>query len=448
MCDGLYPKTFPEVKGTLENFRKQKYGKAPINCEEIKREFEKPEIFEYLGRSRHRERGIFFNTVQFGDGFENCIFSSEKCIALIKENVTIEDRFFIMDATFRITARGIFMQSLIIHAQFGNKTFPIVFVLMSRKTTNAYYSVLKYVHENLIPLVGSGIIIDFEKAERLAISRLNTGIVIYGCWFHFCQALRRKLASLGELFELVRMNDEAKTIFSQFQCLALLPADMIEDAFKKLSKKALKISLLFAQFIDYFDKEWIKIVKPKHFSVFMRGTRTTGSAESYNHLVNQRFKTHGNFFHFCETLQSEEVVIATQLENYVTGTIQRDKQPKYLKKRHKNIWKYSKMLKNGDIKPMLFLAIMANSKNHIVYADSDISMHEKEIQMSSEKEYFGNADNVVYQEFDDSSSDSENDDTDIISTRGAMSPSPSPSTASSSSSGSARQVNSGPVIGK
>lgn len=289
---------------------------------------------------------------------------------------------------------------------------------MSRKTADAYYSVLKYVHENLIPLVGAGIIIDFEKAERLAISRLNTGILIYGCWFHFCQALRRKLASMGELFELVRTNENAKNIFTQFQCLALLPADLIEPTFKELAKKALKLSTLFAPFVDYFDREWIKIVKPHHFSVFMRGVRTTGAAESFNHQINQRFKTHGNFFHFCETLQKEEVVIAQQLENYIEGTIQRQKVPTYLKNRHKLIRKHSLMLQRKEISPMVFLATMANRKNHIVYADEDISLNEKEIELSERIELYGNEDDVIYQEFNDSSSASENSDIEDTSAKG------------------------------
>lgn len=48
-CESAFPKTFQEVKKTIENIRKQKYGKPPTNCEEIKTEFEKPEIFENLG---------------------------------------------------------------------------------------------------------------------------------------------------------------------------------------------------------------------------------------------------------------------------------------------------------------------------------------------------------------------------------------------------------------
>lgn len=375
---------------------------------EIQREFEKTHVFDALGLSRHHERGIFFNTAQTGDGFENCIFSSPKSISLIKENVDIKDRFFLMDATFRVSPRGIFNQLLVIHVQFGKKTFPVIYALMSQKTTKAYMNVLQYVHDNLLPIDGSGIIIDFEKAERLAISKLNTGINILGCWFHFCQALRRKMASIAELFALVRKEEKAKDIFSQFQCLPLLPYAIIESTFKDLAKKALRVSTLFSIFIDYFNREWIKIVKPIHFSVFMRGTKSTGSAESFNRQMNQRFKTHGNFYHFCETLQKEEVVIAQQLENYIGGSMQHQKQPKYLKKRNAAIKKYSIMLQNDEISPMTFLATMANRKHHILYADDDISLND--LELNSTPELFGGDDDAVY--VLNESSDSSDSDTE------------------------------------
>lgn len=407
LCDDGFPRTFDEVKRTIENCRQQKYGKPPQNCEEIQREFAKKEIYESLGLSLHQDRGVFFNTVQFGDGFENCIFSSSKSISLIKEHINEENRFFLMDATFRVTPRSNFTQFLVIHIQFGKKTFPIIYVLMSRKTTAAYLSVLRYVNDNLIPIVGEGIIIDFEKAERLALAKLNTGISILGCWFHFCQCLRKKLATIGDLFQLCREDVKAKEIFSQFQCLPLLPADVIEITFKELAKKALRTSLKFATFVDYFDREWIKIVKPKHFSVFMRGTKTTGAAENFNHQMNARFKTHANLYHFCESLLKEEVVIAESLRNYIEGSMQKIKMPKFYRKRNRAIKKYSKMLQNEEISPMMFLTTMANRKNHIVYEEIDISVEEAEIE-GNQSDLFGGDDETVYKEYplDDMSEDS------------------------------------------
>lgn len=116
-----YPKNFSEISRTLEDIRKQKYGKPPKNGEEIKEEFNKPNVYQNLGLSLHHERGTFFNTMQITDTFENCIFSSSKSISLILENTTESSRFFLMDGTFRVTPRGIFQQVLILHFQYGIK---------------------------------------------------------------------------------------------------------------------------------------------------------------------------------------------------------------------------------------------------------------------------------------------------------------------------------------
>lgn len=153
---------------------------------------------------------------------------------------------------------------------------------MSRKTTEAYKNVLEYVNENLIGLQGRGIITDFEKAMRSAINQVVPELKTFGCWFHFCQALRRKVASMKELFELIQNNPLCYTIFRKFQCLALLPHQKIEAVFIELCKNALKQSNLFCDFIDYMDKEWMKTVKPHNFSIFMQETRTTSGAESFN----------------------------------------------------------------------------------------------------------------------------------------------------------------------
>lgn len=272
---------------------------------------------------------------------------------------------------------------------------------MTRRTKDAYFSVFKYIHENLIPLIGKGIIIDFEKAIRLALKELEIGIYILGCWFHFCQSLRRKMATLPELFNLIRSNENAKSLFRQFQCLALLPTEMIEKAFHILSKEALKLSTLFSPFIDYFDKEWIKIVKPIHFSVYMRGTRTTALAEAFNGSINKRFKTHSNLFNFCDSLLTEEVTICQQLENDMNGTIQKNNQSQFYKRRNKLIREYSLKLKDEDMDPMLFLKVMANQKNRILYADNEISCEQSAVEVASQTELYGALDSVVYETVDE-----------------------------------------------
>lgn len=249
-------------------------------------------------------------------------------------------------------------------------------------------------HENLFPITGRGIIIDFEKAMRAALNQLKSGIKIHGCWFHFCQSLRRKVASIKPLFELIRKDNTAKEIFRRFQCLALLPANRVESVFLKISREALKYPC-FADFVDYFNDEWIKRVKPQHFSVFLMDTRTTGAAEAFNGKSNRMFKTHGNFFHFCEVLQKEEVTKATLLENEIEGTIQKSCQKKFYKKRSELIKEYSMRLRDGQIDTTLFLKTMANPKNLLVFSDSQISVLDAEVEFSTNTELFEGPNDIV-----------------------------------------------------
>lgn len=196
------------------------------------------------------------------------------------------------------------------------------------------------------------------------------------------------MASLIDLHSAIRNDTEGsmRDIFRRFQCLALLPADDIEQVFLKLSQDALKLSVHFAKFIDYFDHERVYRVKPQHFSVFLRGTRTTSAAESFNAKVNKAFKTHGNFYHFCEKLQLEELASTEDLEKYVNGKIAKTYRKPFLKERSELITKYSMLLKTRKIAPYMFLKTMANIKNKIIYSDSDISLNDVEVELSNQTE--------------------------------------------------------------
>lgn len=280
---------------------------------------------------------------------------------------------------------------------------------MSRRTIEAYESAFNYIHEHLIPLRGQGIIMDFEKAMRKGLMKVlkanHSNMTILGCWFHYTQALRRKLAKISALFEKVKTNDEYKDIFRRFQCLPLLPLQYIESTFKSLSKKALKLDKnCFSSFINYFYDEWIKIVTPYHFCLYMRDTRTTAIAEAFNGNVNKLFKTHGNFFLFCETLQKVEAATSTLLENYINGTQQKDTRAAFYKKRSKFIKKVSIEYKNN---PNLLLNALANPKNKALYADNEITTEIEDIELATNVELYGNEDGAVYKEIEmsDDSSD-------------------------------------------
>lgn len=195
---------------------------------------------------------------------------------------------------------------------------------MTRKTRKAYRNALKYIHENITPLRGKAIIMDFEQAMRSGFSDVIPDMIVLGCWFHHCQALRRMAASFPKLFDLILKNDNVRIFFRQFQCLALLPADLIEKEFRRLSREVLRAFPEFAKFVEYYQNQWIRRVKPHNFSVFLQDTRTTAAAEAFNGKVNSQFKTHGDFYSFVESLQKEELLKTEELEHDTEGAIQHD----------------------------------------------------------------------------------------------------------------------------
>lgn len=257
---------------------------------------------------------------------------------------------------------------------------------MTKRTVQAYIGALKYVHEKLIELVGQGIIIDFEQAMRTAIKTLFPELAVFGCWFHHCQALRRAVASNKKLFHLIRNNPDAKLLFRQFQCLALLPADRIETAFVWLLRQTLEEHNFseFAPFLEYYKNQWLLRVKPQSYSVFMRHTRTTAAAEASNGKGNKVFKTHGSFFSFVETLRSQEAVSSDNFERNVNGSKQVDERKPYYKKRSKLIEQYPTLLRDKRINHKQFIRTMANESNDVVFAEKSISVEEIDISNSVE----------------------------------------------------------------
>lgn len=128
-CDGPFPRNFDTYERTLRDLRKTRYGKSPSTPHEIEEEFRKPEILNSLGTSLFKESGAIYNGIQLEDGYSNTIFSSPHSIELVKKHLKTNERFYLMDATFNITPRGMFQQVLIIHIKYGIKVRSIYMFL-------------------------------------------------------------------------------------------------------------------------------------------------------------------------------------------------------------------------------------------------------------------------------------------------------------------------------
>lgn len=64
---------------------------------------------------------------------------------------------------------------------------------MSRKTQLAYDSVFAYIDQNVLQLRGvASFTTDYEVAMRNSLRLLDPLAQLFACYFHFCQAVKRR----------------------------------------------------------------------------------------------------------------------------------------------------------------------------------------------------------------------------------------------------------------
>lgn len=133
---------------------------------------------------------------------------------------------------------------------------------MSRKTRRAYEHLFKYLKKNIIDLEnGASIMTDFECAMRNALRAVFPGIELNCCWFHFTQAAKKRAMQTPQLIPYLLQNTKAREIYYKLLSLPLLPPKDIIPQFQRLKVLALaKNKSVFADFIKYYEKQWIKKV--------------------------------------------------------------------------------------------------------------------------------------------------------------------------------------------
>ncbi len=105
-----------------------------------------------------------------------------------------------VDGTFKAVPK-IFTQLLTLHTKYLGKHWPCVHVLCSSKSKETYMLMYSNIKQKLnavgmVPRPKS-INVDFELAMICAIRAQYPNSSIHGCYFHFCQAIYRKVQELG-----------------------------------------------------------------------------------------------------------------------------------------------------------------------------------------------------------------------------------------------------------
>lgn len=149
------------------------------------------------------------------------------------------------------------------------KQVPVLLVVMSRRTKADYRAILEFVI-TLLATPPSSVVMDFESAVWCAFREVFSSIRIRGCFFHWKQAVWRKMKEL--------------------MSLPFLPAEQIVVTFEDFCNTIqLTREQGFHLLMEYMESTWINgaIFPPSTWSVYGHAVRTNNDVEGWHHGLNR-----------------------------------------------------------------------------------------------------------------------------------------------------------------
>ena len=180
------------------------------------------------------------------------VFATNDNIQLLAESPS-----WFMDGTFK-TAPELFFQLYTIHSCTAKKVLPCVYALLPNKqqaTYNRLFEILKEHQNNLAP---QNVMVDFELAVLNAITTSFPDSSKKGCFFHFSQAIFKKIQSLGLQVRYKDDEDFAHKV-RMLAALAFVPEADVIDAFEAVSED---FPFDAQAVIDYFEDTYIGRLRP------------------------------------------------------------------------------------------------------------------------------------------------------------------------------------------
>ncbi|KAL8596226.1 hypothetical protein ACOMHN_021266 [Nucella lapillus] len=146
---------------------------------------------------------------------------------------------------------------------------------------------------------------DFERPLMNACHEV-TGRPVHGCWFHYSQALFRRIHKLGLLHPFRRVTSFNRLIH-KYMALPLLPSTRIEEGLDELQNEAPQIPPENQRKLEVFRRHvrsfWMQKVTPSRMTVFGLSRRSNNSIESFHAMLKRKIGVaHPNFYVFIDHL--------------------------------------------------------------------------------------------------------------------------------------------------
>ena len=167
------------------------------------------------------------------------------------EIVAKRSNFLFIDGTFKITPKP-FQQTLnfTVLDPVTNRYIPIAHIFMKGKTEEAYKAALSQINIYLNLRHFTLCMTDFETSLINAVSYFVGPQKVYGCLFHYRQALYKKFAS-------IKNNQNSELLYMLFQIYSSLPF-LDETQFMTINKFLHDNNQQFLEYERYYQTTWVK----------------------------------------------------------------------------------------------------------------------------------------------------------------------------------------------
>ncbi|CAB0034344.1 unnamed protein product [Trichogramma brassicae] len=181
----IYPETavlvpFHQIRGTLKKWRSSAFPASPTSLDRLAHQIENPLNVDLFV---HQQGTVSTRILRDSDDCRHFAFYDAELINRIAPNVNT----IMIDFTYKtcIEIPNENMQLGTVMAIYHGHALPIMWFLLSRKTTNCYRTMAAVVQEVLARAEIRTIVTDFELALRTALRENYPNAFMIGCFFHF-----------------------------------------------------------------------------------------------------------------------------------------------------------------------------------------------------------------------------------------------------------------------
>ena len=374
--------SFPEVESTMYKRRKKTQPVIPVDLREL------PEVLNENLLLQINGSPFFRGMVDAGDDGIGFLFASDFQMEILGMSESIG-----IDGTFKTVPRQ-FYQMYSIFSTVGGHTFPTMFAFLTRKTEGLYLALFEKVKEINPLFEPRRVMADFEQAPINALTDIFPNIETMGCWFHFVNAVIKKLRKVG-LTDEYTTNPVIRGVLKSLMCLPLLPAEEIEASFILL-KDSLSPGdrRRLRPLLRYMRRFWLNQIGPERMSVYGSRERTNNGSESFHASLKRQVGVHPSLFNHLPKLKRIAENVAHEIGRVRNGLPIRRKQKSEVVTNNKRIANCVAKLDAGTYTPIQFLGAVSHSlDSYVNFEDPDESSDESDSSESEDESDHSEGDN-------------------------------------------------------